>query len=798
MKSLSPTDKIGKDKQNNARITCVRKPEFLKQRIVSRSGTEKETKNVIAKPNLAKMGVQTIDICQNKNRTLNRTVQKQQQTMSKQCTTKLKDQESLKKNVSNSSDDKNKMEKAMHMPDNVDSPSNESEKKNEKIVNENVQSDQKPNRSINFRKNTTFVAQYKNSTFSKSTQNIPRTGQSSMYGRNSYAYNNPKFDRNRNSPDCRITKKESSPIDTCAKSNTKTKELHTNNLENCAKQKKEIIQPTNAKSTCEGDTLVVNDKKDINPAKLETPLVQSKEETDSNIDQESTSEQHCVEINISKIDIDQQHKKTNNEETASLKQPSDLPSDRYATNSQPNVINQYSLKLENTQRTSDLSQLESGQITWNQSDVTQKDVIRDLQQSIQNMHFNTQQILTPAENPTRQMSSWEPNNSKFYDQHFSVSNGTRLSQIPDIFNVPPFEYSASTSSDNVIANVTATSTLETTSINRENSNVQLYKYGSQNVRPVVTSDFPGHSMSPSQANHARWNSSVDSFHVEHPYVTTQPTMMHVYDPAVFGADDFNVHTMDYVSPVIYAPPPPYMQTWNSQLQYPMPVLYNSPCATFAHDHQPNDFNNSMHDQQHKHNPYAQMNNYVRDTCNDTNTFAVHCARNAGDNVPIKSNYYYKKHQDSCRATYDVPQYVPPISYSRSQQDVHFMPAQDTSQYVPYYPPSQRPCRQSVANCMKSPMHQMQDFTCDDGSEDSPPIICPKEFVTNDINLLNKTNTNATRVFRPEFKRSNSGYRPPSSYARYSGGFYRNTTVQNIPRDTYPVSIGRGTYKTKKI
>jgi len=58
----------------------------------------------------------------------------------------------------NFSDDKNKTEKTIHIIETFDLPSNESEKKNEKIVNEkNFQSDQKANRSVDFRKNTTFV-----------------------------------------------------------------------------------------------------------------------------------------------------------------------------------------------------------------------------------------------------------------------------------------------------------------------------------------------------------------------------------------------------------------------------------------------------------------------------------------------------------------------------------------------------------------------------------------------------------------------------------------------------------------
>lgn len=800
LKSLSPIDKNGKDnKQNNTRIAFTRKQEVvsnIKQRNVSRNiSTEKEIRNTIAKPNLTKTSVETINtIYQNKNS--NKTLQTPQSTLRQY--TRPKSLESLKRNTSmlKSSDNKSKMEKAMHTPEKVDSPLNESERKNEKIVDEkNIHSDQKPNRSVDLKKNTTFVAQYRNLTFSKSVQNVSRTGQAPIYRRNLHAYS-PKFDRDRNSVERKITKKEHASTDTMVKSNTGTEEPRTSNLENCAKQEKEIIQPTEiksteTKSTCEVDASV-DDRKDVNPAKMETPFVQSKKDTSSNVDQGSMSKQHRVETNVPKIDNDQQHKKTNNKETTSSKAPSNLSSDKCATNSQLDVINQYSLKLGNMQRTSDVNQLKSGQTTWTQSDqpdnAAQENAIMNLQQPVQSMRANAQTFTPAAVNPVRQMSSWEPNNSKFYNQHFSISDAMQLPQIPNTFNASSYEYSSLMSSD---TNVTAT--LETTSNNRENSNM-YYRYGSQNIqqRPVTASDFPGYCFPPSQANQAKWSTSVDNFHVDHPYVATQPLMMHVYNPAVFDPDDFNNPHRDYIPhPVIYAQSP-YMQAWNSQL-HPMPVLYNSPCTTFSHD-QPNNFNNSMHDQQHKHNPYAQMNNYARDTYNDTNT-CVALARNITDNVPTKSNYY-KKHQD-CRATYDVPQYSSPVTYSRSQQDVHFMPA--TDQYAPYCSLNQK-CRQNAASYIKSPKYQMEDFTCDDGSEDAPPIICPKEFVTNDINLLNKTDQFATRVFKPEFKKSNSGYCPPSSYSKYSGGLYnRSTTVQNFPKEyTYPVSMGRGMYKTKKI
>lgn len=800
-KSLSTTDKNGRGhynaKYNTKNTACIRKQEFVKQRNVSRNGIEKEIKDLTAKSNLVKTSFQTTETYQNKNSNKDKVLQKQ--TMSKQFASKLKGQESLKKNAStlNFSDDKNKTEKKTRTSENVNSPLNESEKKNEKVF----QSDQKANR-IDFRKNTAFVTQYKNSTFSKPTQNIPKTGQTSIYGRNSsYAYNS-KFDRDRNdSAENRVIKKEHTPINTFTKSNTGTEELDTINLENCTKQKKEIIQ-----STCvhEADSLAFNDRNGINHAQVETNLIQNKENVNLSVDHAEQrsiiSEQRCEETSdASKVDIKQRHKETNNEVTDPFVHSSNLVFDKCATDSQVNMMHQHPLKLENMQH-NDVNQLESNQTIWNQSsdNIVQKGAtVMSLQQSIQNMHFNTQQTFTQAGNSTKQMSPWEPN-SKFYDQCFSVGDAMRLSQIPNTFNAPPYECNVQMSNDD---NVT-TSTLDTTMNNRSSN--MLYRYGSNVQQRSVTtpSDFSNHSISPCQTNQSRWSSSIqDGFHVEHPYVVTQPTMMHVYNPGVFGSGDFNnTHTMDYAShPVIYATSP-YMQTWNPQLQYSTPVLYNSPCTnytTFPHNNQSNNFNNSMHDQQYKHNPYSQMNNYVRDTFNDTNTCVQ--TRNIVNNVPIKSNYC-KKYQDNCRAAYNVPQCIAPVSYSRSQQGMNFMPATGINQYNTYCPLNQKHYKQNVANYMKNPKSQIQDFACDDnGSEDIPPIISPKEFVTNNVNVLSKTDQFATRVFKPEFKtKSNLGYRPPSSLQRYSSGFRRNTTFQDFPKDyIYPVSIGRGTYRTKK-
>jgi len=103
----------------------------------------------------------------------------------------------------------------------------------------------------------------------------------------------------------------------------------------------------------------------------------------------------------------------------------------------------------------------------------------------------------------------------------------------------------------------------------------------------------------------------------------------------------------------------------------------------------------------------------------------------------------------------------------------------------------------VTNYTKNRKNQVQDFLCDDNaSEDSPPIISPKKFVTNNINLSNQTDQLATRVFKSEFKtKSNSGYRPPSTLPKYNSDFRRNTTFQDFPKEyTNPISIGRGIHK----
>ncbi|XP_011158401.1 probable cyclin-dependent serine/threonine-protein kinase DDB_G0292550 isoform X2 [Solenopsis invicta] len=797
-KSSSITDKNAKDylsNKHNAKNNT--RKEFVKQRN-SRSGIKKETKNISAKPNLVKAGNEATDTCQSKNLTKDKTSQKH---TSKQFASKLKGQDSLGKNAStpNSSDDKNRT-----TPEKLDSPLNESEKKNEKLVNErNLHSDQKATR-VDFRKNSTFVSQYKHSTFSKWTHNIPKTGQASTHGRNSsYMYNNPKFGKYRNGGFERVTKKEHTPANTLTKSSIGTEELDTN-LESCTNQKREIIPPADVKSTCEVDTVVFNNTNNVNSVKVETHLIQSKENMNLNADygeQEPTiSEQLCDETNnISRID--QQYEATNNEEMNPFKHSSNLAFDNCVTDSQVNMMhrNQYSLKPENVQHTNEINQLESGQATWNQSsdNAVQKDVtVMSVQQSIQNMHFNSQQIFTQAGNSLRQMSPWESNTSKFYDQHFSVGDAMRMSQIPNTFNASPYEYNVQMSNDNIV-----TSTLETTMSNRENSSL-LYRY-EPNVqhKPVMSTDFPGHSMS-CQTNQVRWDSSIqDGFHVEHPYVVTQPTLMHVYNPAAFGPDDFdNTHTIDYVShPVIYAPSP-YMQTWNSQLS--LPIMYNSPCtnytAAFPHNNQSNNLN-CMHDHTQQHKPYAQTSNCIRDNY-DMNTYAVQ-ERNTVSNIPIRSNYH-KKHQDNCRAVYNVPEYAAPVSYSRSQQGMNSMQHATINQYnAPYYQPNQKHYKQNGANYVRNPKSQVQDFVCDDNnSKDIPPIISPKEFVTSDINLSNKTDQYTTRVFKPEFKtKSNStGYRPPPSLPRYNNGFRRNITYQDFPKEyTYPVSIGRGTYKMKK-
>ncbi|KAL0123847.1 hypothetical protein PUN28_005996 [Cardiocondyla obscurior] len=802
-KPVNNTDKNGKDYFNNkqsAKTGFTKKQEFVKQRNVPKNGMEKESKN-FTKLNLTKTGVETVDtICQNKNSNKDKTLQKQQPATSKQFTTpKVKNQEPFRKNTStfNCIDNKNKTEKTTHTSENAKTLLNESEGKTEKIYEKNVKSDPKMNRSVDFKRNNTFVAQYRNSMFSKPSQHISRTGQGPpMYGRNPFVYNNSKFDKTRNcSTEYRVKKEHVSinaPVNAFTKSSTATEELDTGNVENFVNETKEITEPINVNSTLEVNTLEFNDKKDMN-VKMETNLTQNEEDTNVSVDcreQQPTTSKQCSVENRTETNISQAEK-INNEETNSIKCSSNVVSGNYTTASQINPIHPYSSKAEN---------LESNLTTWNQpsENAVQKGAtIPNLQQSMENMHFNTQQNFPHPRNSPRQMSTWEPNNSRFYDQHFSAGDMMRMPQIPNMYNALPYEFNTQISSDN---SATATPALETTiNSNRENSNV-IYRYES-NVpqRSVMASEFPGHSVS-CQTNEVRWSVPVqDGFHDT--YVTPQPTMIHVYNPAVFNPDDFNnTHAMDYVShPIIYAPTP-YLQTWNSQLQYPMPVMYNSPCTNYTTisqtSNQSSNFNNPIQEQQYKqYNSYVQPNNYVRDTYNDTNS-CVAQPSNTADNIPIKSNYY--KNNSGC-TVYNVPRYAPPVSYSRTQQGMNFVPPTSMNHNASYCSPHQKYYKPNVPNYMKNA--KSRDFVCDDnGTEDIPPMISPTEFVTN--NLPIKTSQFATPVFKPEFKtKSNSGYRStfnPSFQRSYNGGFRRHATFQDLPKEyTHPMSIGRGSYKVKK-
>jgi len=87
--------------------------------------------------------------------------------------------------------------------------------------------------------------------------------------------------------------------------------------------------------------------------------------------------------------------------------------------------------------------------------------------------------------------------------------------------------------------------------------------------------------------------------------------------------------------------------------------------------------------------------------------------------------------------------------------MNFMSATDINQYNASYCPNQKYYKRNVTNYMKNPKNQVQDFVCDDNaSEDSLPIISLKEFVTNNINLLNQTDELATCAYLNQNSRRN--------------------------------------------
>jgi hypothetical protein len=825
LKATAPAYKNAKtDRSNNKHIyarniACIRREEFVKQRSVSKDRIENEKKDAAAKANTSKTDTETelinktIDtIPQSKNTNKSKALQKQQQqTVSKQFTLRTKSQETFKKDTSASNDDNTseKAENRVHASKSSELPLNESEKKDQEVIAEkNCRNYQKANRGANVRRSATFVAQYRNSTFSKQNQNngTPnKTEYTLTYGKNlSYARNNPRTDRE-NAGRKNVQKDY---VSTNSKFNRRIEELRTNGMENHAKRQNEA-----AALTC--------NRKDGDPTKTETLLIEIKESANnSNVDhaeqKPTTIEQSREETeatDVSKIDANQQ-------DTVAIKKMIDKEintpahtsnNDKRTTESQTNVTHQ-NLKQENVQRATDnAKQLENNQSWCNASSVMQRNNTTSVnsQHSFQSMHFGMQQICAQTGDLSRQMSPWVPDCNRYYEQHFATEDPMRLGHILNTaFDAVPYDNTLHTVSNDVAISSPSTSLEIAIDRSRENSNA-LYRYAPHmHSRPVTSlSNFPGYSVSSGHGN--RWNATLQEggVHMEHPAysVTQQPTAM-VYKSGMFGPDDFNAHATNCLPhPVVYTP---CMQTWNPQLQYSMPIFYNSPYAGYAvfpdTMTQSSELDDNSCLQQPKYISHAHMNNYVR---NGRNYDPIDCAaqaRNSIDNVPVKSDQYYKRYHDNCRAAYDVPRHIPPVSHARSQ-GMNFVPANaNMGQRNAHYSQSPRYYRQNVNNTQVAPKkahdQRIQDFICDENAlEDIPPMISPKEFITSNMNLPSKNDQFAASAFKPEFKMNpNADYRPPL-WQRYNNNFRRNTTCHDFSRDNGSpiISIGRGSYKGKK-
>ncbi|KAL6441857.1 hypothetical protein ACFW04_002336 [Cataglyphis niger] len=669
---------------------------------MSQNSTKDVTQNVYSNfSNFKIKSDKTADVTyQNKNINKNGILQKQQ-TISKQSVSKV--QESLKKNASmfNFAVYKNKTLEETEKANN-DLLLNE-EKRNKKIIDEK-QYHQKANSNCNF-KITCNAMQNKNSTFTNPMQsksvlrNIERTAD---YGRNPFCDDSGFGNKSIGNVECKnVIRSEYISPNVFPKSSVKSTTVH------------------------KKDTSACNDENNHIRKQQEPFLEQCYKE--------------IKKIDKSKINIDQRNREinnaTDNEQTNSFKHSSNLLF-KCSVETPADAIHRCSLKLEYLQHMDDVKKLGNSRIIWNNclsNNTVQNATVVNPPQSIQNMRFDIQQTIMQARDQIKQMPSWESNSNKFYN-HFPIINAMQPSQIPNTFNVASYESNVQTLNDKDDPNILKTAM----SYNKENSDI-LYKYTSniQQRSGTTFSDFTGHSILSDQTS--KWNPFVqDSFHIG-PYNTTQ-----TYNSGAFDPDNFNNTHMNCLHPIIYAPFP---NVRNPQLQYPLPVSYNSPCTNYIrvipNTTQLNNFNNdnSMHDQQFKYIPCMQMNNYTRDTHNNLSNCIIQ-ARNAVDNVPMKSNQHYKKCQGNSRMVYNDARYMRPLSHSGFQQGMNFMSAIDKNQCSNEYLRQKQKDNQNTVNYMqmsKYPKSQaIQDPCNDDESENIPPIISPKEFITNNVSFSNKT------------------------------------------------------------
>ncbi|XP_011144456.1 uncharacterized protein LOC105186134 isoform X2 [Harpegnathos saltator] len=848
-----------KDEQHNVPTKGVenKTKDIVPKLVLSKTNIEKESDKStdVSQSDQKVQGTSPCTSSSSKDKTL----QIQQRVTTKPFTTKFKGQEFSRSNPSsahNRTIDKNRVpEKATYTSKNCNSSSRESEKKN---GDKNFSSDQKP-----YIANNMVVAHCKNSNLSKpmKTKNMSgNVGHSATYGRNPlYARNNTTPDKELvgNAEYTTVTKVKRDcppPTDTLPNTNIRTDGLCASNLEADTQQQQQFegdrdmqLANTSLANIHETSTSICNNEDNANFTEGKKPA--NNEDCAEQI--AVTSEQSCKNEkavdNVRTVASQQPtdvNNKANYEEVKPSKDSFGLHLNKSYTVSQTYPISQHVFKPEDTQQqTQDANRMKNNQIIWNDmSDpMQQKSAMIVGLQSVQNMH--SQQTVMQTENHMRQMSLREMDSERFYEQRVPMNDTTRLSQISNVFDAASYEYNVQAVPSN--SDSTSTPMFDAMSDSRENSSMPHRYAPNVQQRPYTPlSDFTGHSVPVGHIS--RWNLSLqDGFHVEQFANTTQPATMHVYNAATFGPDDFSsvqVPTTNCLPPhnsLLYAPT--CMQSWNSQLHYPTPVFHNPPCTNYtmlpnhAAAGQPNNYNDGsvapvsvcMHEQpQHRYIHYVPGNSAMQMHANsnymkgiygcDLNNCTVETRTATADDAPMKSNRYYKKYPDNYRTAYDVLQYAAPASHSipRPQQQQQqqrqqpppshaFVPAA-VNQYNVYGPPGSKYYKQNMNFTQpppKSPKDQKtQDFVCEDNSlEDIPPIISPKEFMTNNVNLPNKNDQFPPRMFKPDLKiRANTGYRQPS-FQRYNSGFRRNVAYnQNYPREyASPNGVGRGITKTNQ-
>ncbi|XP_014476326.1 PREDICTED: uncharacterized protein LOC106745328 [Dinoponera quadriceps] len=818
--SKSPiTDKSGRGERASGKHiftkkTCP-KDEFVRQHGVPTKGMENKTKDTAAKSGLPKADEKepnkTADTSQSDQKVQSsscpassnkdKTSQVQQRITTKQFTLKSKGQESSRGNASypiNRGVDKNKTpdrtEKAVPACRNSDSPMRECERRSGE---KNPPSDPKPYVAT---RNTTFVAQYKNSTLSRpaKTKNIesaPACGRNPLYARSNTT---PDKERAGTAEYRTVAKMKRDCLPADASPSLDTRAEEPSNFESDVKQQRERdgddAQPANAKSP-ETDASILNidangnstgDKK---PASVEDHARQVHVASG-----ESCPNEKALDNDRTDQRPTDGNAKVDDEGMKSSKDSFDLDMTKSYAGSPGYPMSQHIYKPEDTRQQTQ-SQMRSQPVIWNEPSEPRS--ATSVQQFVQ----------TEGHVRMREMDYGQ----RFYEQQRPPMSDTalRLPQIPNTFDhvYEPYNVTQPSAGD-------AATMFDAINGNRESSN----RYTPNAQRPFTPlSDFPGQPAS----QISRWNLPVqDGFHIEQfaNHAGAQP--MHVYSAASsFAPDEYNAPNCLPSHPLLFTPC--IQPNWNPQIHYQTPIYHSPPCTSYtvlpSVAGQSSSYNDvaamCMHDQppQHRYVHYlpASGNAAVQMHANPSYVKGMYEPGNtAVEDAPARSNRYYnKRYQDNClrTTTYDVPQYATPatpashLPVSRVQQQ-SFAPAA-MNQYNVFGPPGQRYYKQNAMNYAqprpKSPK-KTQDLVCEDSSlEDIPPIISPKEFMTNSINIPNKTDQLPPRMFKQDFRmRQNTGYRQ-SSFQRYNGGFRKNVPCHDFPKEYHAssVGVGRGIAKT---